>query len=385
MKVVAVFLVLVGVVGCEVAREPLYRIARDRVFLYDNSALDNVRYYAGAGTAVPICDRRNEWVKLCLPAPFGELFGHNEGFVPATELSTDLKWRLRVVEVNGAQIDFFFLPPFDGAVDDLHPLAVVVAGQNGAGLRVAFTPAVPAVQFSFRRPTGARFRLEDWYGVRDHHVVAQLDGAVPWGFKTEWISPTQFRITAREPDFEDLKIVLDPGHGHNELGACRAGLCEKNLALTAAQVMRERLVEHGYSVSLTRDGDDPLTLRERVLLSEEANADLFVSIHFDSWGTKQTGAPDVGGLMCYYQRPFARYFAEELCRRVAETGRRASWSVRRSLYVLHSRNMPSILLELGDLLITPERQRVLDPVASKAYYEEVADQLHAVIGAARPK
>jgi len=84
-------------------------------------------------------------------------------------------------------------------------------------------------------------------------------------------------------------IVIDAGHGGIDPGATSySGLYEKDIALTAARELRDRLTATGrYEVVLTRDRDMFVSLRERVRIGQERQADLFLSLHADSIAQKQ--------------------------------------------------------------------------------------------------
>jgi N-acetylmuramoyl-L-alanine amidase len=78
-------------------------------------------------------------------------------------------------------------------------------------------------------------------------------------------------------------VVIDPGHGGVDGGAEGAsGTVEKNITLSFAKELRERLAGAGVDVSLTRDGDEFLRLDERVAIARRAGADLLISIHADT-------------------------------------------------------------------------------------------------------
>jgi len=75
-------------------------------------------------------------------------------------------------------------------------------------------------------------------------------------------------------------VVLDAGHGGEDEGARgRDGLAEKDVVLDVTRRLRDRLVERGYHVVLTREADRKVSLGERVARANEARGDLFVSIH----------------------------------------------------------------------------------------------------------
>ena len=63
---------------------------------------------------------------------------------------------------------------------------------------------------------------------------------------------------------EDIKIVIDAGHGGNDPGAVANGVNEKDLTLKISQYMYDRFKELGIPVVLTRDTDVTLTPSERV-------------------------------------------------------------------------------------------------------------------------
>ncbi len=79
-------------------------------------------------------------------------------------------------------------------------------------------------------------------------------------------------------------IVIDPGHGGEDLGARGpSGTVEKDVALSIAKRTRAELVNsRGLSVFLTRDHDTELSLDERTATANNYKADLFVSIHVNA-------------------------------------------------------------------------------------------------------
>jgi N-acetylmuramoyl-L-alanine amidase len=80
-------------------------------------------------------------------------------------------------------------------------------------------------------------------------------------------------------------IVLDPGHGGIDPGTASGdGTTEKEVVLAFAKTLRQKLEAMGdYQVYLTREDDTFLALRERVEFAQSKGANLFVSIHADSF------------------------------------------------------------------------------------------------------
>lgn len=76
-------------------------------------------------------------------------------------------------------------------------------------------------------------------------------------------------------------VVLDPGHGGEQLGASSVcGLLEKNVTLDLSRRVRELLEESGrVRVEMTRDEDFDIELPKRAEFANEKRAALLVSIH----------------------------------------------------------------------------------------------------------
>lgn len=91
-------------------------------------------------------------------------------------------------------------------------------------------------------------------------------------------------------------VVIDPGHGGIDSGAETAGgVKEKDIVLAFALKLQQLLVESGrFDVALTRQDDTYLRLEERVALARANKADLFVSIHADSFQQ-----PEIRGASVY--------------------------------------------------------------------------------------
>ncbi|MEQ8445007.1 MAG: N-acetylmuramoyl-L-alanine amidase [Pelagibacterium sp.] len=91
-------------------------------------------------------------------------------------------------------------------------------------------------------------------------------------------------------------VIIDPGHGGVDGGArATNGLEEKTIVLAFALKLQNLLVETGrFDVALTRDTDTFLTLSERVALARQNQADLFISLHADSFDQQ-----DVRGASIY--------------------------------------------------------------------------------------
>ncbi len=109
----------------------------------------------------------------------------------------------------------------------------------------------------------------------------------------------RFPLAPRKPPLRPKQarytVVIDPGHGGVDPGTVgHSGSYEKHITLSMARAIRETLESIGsYRVSLTRDRDIFIPLRERIQIARDAGADLFISIHADAIKNKKIRGPSV--------------------------------------------------------------------------------------------
>jgi len=79
-------------------------------------------------------------------------------------------------------------------------------------------------------------------------------------------------------------VVIDAGHGGIDHGTeAQSGELEKTIVLDFARALRDRIEKAGkYRVVMTRDGDNFVSLADRVKIARQHRAALFVSVHADA-------------------------------------------------------------------------------------------------------
>lgn len=101
------------------------------------------------------------------------------------------------------------------------------------------------------------------------------------------LDPTPIKTNQQERSKrkEQFVIALDAGHGGRDPGAIgKNGTREKDIALAVAKKMKTVINRTpGYRAILTRDADRFISLRNRVKKAREAEADIFISLHADSF------------------------------------------------------------------------------------------------------
>jgi N-acetylmuramoyl-L-alanine amidase/putative methionine-R-sulfoxide reductase with GAF domain len=216
------------------------------------------------------------------------------------------------------------------------------------------------------------------------------------------------QLRARVPK---MRIVVDAGHGGWDLGTVgRRGLLEKDVVLEIAERVSKLLESRlGADVILTRKDDTYIPLDERAAIANQAQADLFVSVH-----ANYSDLPSARGVETYYTNFFSSPNASDTETRYDGTGnhaavtatlsaadlhdrieqsRRLAASVQRSLYgalslqnpglrdrgvkeasyvVLTETAMPGILAEVSFVSSPTDEQKL----RSDGYREQIAEALY---------
>jgi len=215
---------------------------------------------------------------------------------------------------------------------------------------------------------------------------------------------TMVANAATHPATPRFRLVLDPGHGGWDLGTVgRKGLLEKDLVLDivsrAGKLVESRL---GAEVVYTRQDDTYIPLEKRAEVANQAQADLFVSIH-----ANYSDFPSARGVETYYTNTFSsvnghdknatesaglRFASLDIKAKVQQSHRFAS-SIQQSLYktlaatnpglpnrgvksasyvVLTGTAMPAILAEVS-FVSSPTDENNLQ---SSEYRERIAEALY---------
>lgn len=144
---------------------------------------------------------------------------------------------------------------------------------------------------------------------------------------------------------KEATIMIDPGHGGEDVGALNSDVIfEKDFNLKTSLSLKEALEKAGAKVIMTRDSDQWVDLEQRAALSNESNADIFLSIHYDA-----STDPSWNGTTTYYFHEADYDLAVAMNNELkglplANVG--ASFG---NYQVIRQNNHPALLLELGYL------------------------------------
>ena len=205
------------------------------------------------------------------------------------------------------------------------------------------------------------------------------------GFEFERISAARtdnIQLKVSGLDFDQKTIVIDAGHGGIDPGGIGySGLKEKEVVLDISLMLEELLKEEGIDVVMIRRDDSTVHLQERVELTEEADADAFISVHANAHQNQF-----VSGTETYTDtnpveesKILAEYIQENLVNDLGTVDRGVKED---RIYVLENLDIPGVLIEPMFLTNQAEEELLKDEAQLEkiafATYRAVIDYLNQI-------
>lgn len=182
-------------------------------------------------------------------------------------------------------------------------------------------------------------------------------------------------------------VVVDAGHGGGDTGAKSPdrSVYEKDLTLSVAKQLAEKLSREGATVLMTRKSDLLIPLKERPEIGNRNQAELFVSVHINS-NTRANSSS--GGITFYHaQDPVSMLLAECIQSEIAKVSGMPSlgvWSDTRiydtGFAVLRYAKMPAVLLELGFINHRSDRAILTTPKFQDAATNAIVKGIKVYLG-----
>ena len=159
------------------------------------------------------------------------------------------------------------------------------------------------------------------------------------------------------------RICLDPGHGGAKLGTVSPkGYAEKDLNLKLCLEIKKELLAKGFEVILTRESDIDISLEDRVRISKEFEADLFLSIHHNAIPDHLDPLEHHGISAHYYYDESLEFAAKLSAFLAAELEIEDRGAIKQNLFVTRE-NLYSqaLLVECGYLIHPRESELITKP------------------------
>lgn len=191
-------------------------------------------------------------------------------------------------------------------------------------------------------------------------------------------------ITIKKEETEDESIdkkiiLIDPGHGGSDPGACNGSAQEKVYNLNISLMLYDLLSERDdVKVYMSRDSDTYLNREDRLEIATKINPDLIVSVHNNSLENKSY----TGTMVLYYNNDTESQYGDITSKECAQivlnklinaldTVNRGVVN-RQDLHILSKTPCPSILCEISFVSNDAELERL----KTKTFQEDAAQAIY---------
>lgn len=162
-------------------------------------------------------------------------------------------------------------------------------------------------------------------------------------------------------------IVIDAGHGGNDNGVVHGNIAEKDITMNIAKEIKKfNDGQNQYEVILTRDSDTYPSLSDRTALINKLNPEIVISLHVN--GSPQKESPDQGTEVFVQNTDNSKQLAKKISekfdvRKVEE----------RNLHILRETKAPAVLVELGFINNTKDREYITSEKGQKEIVQKFTE------------
>ncbi|MEA5536532.1 N-acetylmuramoyl-L-alanine amidase [Crocosphaera sp. XPORK-15E] len=236
-------------------------------------------------------------------------------------------------------------------------------------IRLEYEPMIKSFSWEQVSPDKIEYRFD-------------LTSTQQWGYDLKY-EGTNLIFTLRHPPqikpngdqpLNNIKILLDPGHGGDELGSVGPnGYPEKSVNLTVSQLLKQELIKRGATVYLTRETDQAVSLEQRVAMIDRLKPAIALSIHYNAL-PDGGDAMNTSGISTFWYHPQAENLSKFLHDYLVKNANRPNYGVFwNNLALTRPHTTPAVLLELGFMINPTEFEWITNSQQQTILAQTLAD------------
>lgn len=179
-----------------------------------------------------------------------------------------------------------------------------------------------------------------------------------------------------KPDVNQRTIVIDAGHGGDDVGATFDGKHEKDITENIAKYVSALNNEKDLKIILLREGDQSLSVKDRAVRINKIKPDLVLSIHLGAaMDPAMNGVnAQVSPKNAYYNQ--SKQVAKDLVDQISALPLAKGKVIDTERpYIIKTVNCPAVILDAG--FISNEKDRKY--ISSENGQKEIAEKIYQLI------
>lgn len=180
----------------------------------------------------------------------------------------------------------------------------------------------------------------------------------------------RFNLVIASGPLDGKVFVLDAGHGGVDPGTVVGEIYEKDINLAIVLKVREKLIEKGAKVILTRERDYDLgtpramyrkksDFDHRIMMINNSQADYYISIHLNYLSDSSYDGPQVFYSTVLENNQSLALQIQNYLNSKLEKDREIK-KISNTIYMYSKLKIPGVLVECGFLSNSAEREKLLD-------------------------
>ena len=181
------------------------------------------------------------------------------------------------------------------------------------------------------------------------------------------------KVSKRQP-LKNIIITVDAGHGGDEIGAIGClGDKEKDVVLSISKFLKDELESRGAKVVMTREGDEKVSLDDRVSITNTNDSMVFLSVHGNALPDTMDPNKHRGTSVYYYDDHSKLLGANVLYSMVDKLGLPNDKLRQQSFAVIRNQQALSLLIEVAYLINPYDNELLIDEKFQKRCAKAIAD------------
>lgn len=162
-------------------------------------------------------------------------------------------------------------------------------------------------------------------------------------------------------------IIVDAGHGGNDMGANRYGIYEKDIVLNIGkEIQKFNNSQDQYEVILTRSNDTYSQLSYRTALINKLNPEMVISLHVNS--SPKSESTEQGAELYTQNTEGSKKLADRISKKFNTLK-----IEEKNLHILRESKAPTVLMELGYINNTKDREYLTSEKGQKEIAQKFSE------------